>query len=270
MWSSSFSLIWLKPHFTGENTEQKYHPGHNSWLKLLGHRSTEHISGSISALQTHSLGTSSAKHLSIHEAQAQAFFLHFSAHADMLLFLIRSLYYSLSLSSLEANNREWCCLRLTCIHNKKMMFKQGPMWGKCVKTQKAPIKKKNPYQHILLPSENKKKKKAREKKTGRLSEPQTPFSLWSPQTHSLYKYMILSTDTQILPPFLSSFAAILTHKGGMWAVHGEYRHYSLSWHTQHPALAQTHSSQEDVHFTPRAKMGITQSEEAKNHHTLLY
>lgn len=69
-----FFSHWLKPHFTSENTEQKYHPGHNSWLKLLGDSSTKHISGSISALQTHSLGTSSAKYLSTHEAQAQAFF----------------------------------------------------------------------------------------------------------------------------------------------------------------------------------------------------
>lgn len=38
------------------------------------------------------------------------------------------------------------------------------------------------------------------KKMGRLSEPQTPLSLWSPQTHTLYKYMIVYTDTQIFPP----------------------------------------------------------------------
>lgn len=248
MWSSSFSLIWLKPHFTGENTEQKYHPGHNSWLKLLGHRSTEHISGSISALQTHSLGTSSAKHLSIHEAQAQAFFLHFSAHADMLLFLIRSLYYSLSLSSLEANNREWCCLRLTCIHNKKMMFKQGPMWGKCVKTQKAPIKKKIHINIFCCLQRIKKKKRQERKKQADCLNHRLPSvseahrhtvctNIWSyPQTH---RYSPPSS-LPLLPSLLTrvvcglcmvstdTIACLGTHSTQCWHRHTAHRRMCTS------------------------------------------
>lgn len=150
--------------------------------------------------------------------------------------------YSLSQSSLEANKGEWCCLWVTCFHrtSKQMMF--GRFWceGNVLtqNTRSSYLKqKKNPYQHILLPSEREKKKREWKNQADCLNHRLPSVSeahrhtlctnIWSyPQTHRYSPPSPLPLLPSLLTGVVCGLCIVGTDTIACLGTHG-----SQHWHT---------------------------------------